>query len=196
VLGAYDLDAASERILFDPSLHSRGKAPTALRSRCTVTNGRPARCDLAQRRAGSLAPPHSTGTATTSYPRFAAEGIADVFPDGKRVAFVRNGNLYAVEIKSGRVKRLTVDGSDTILNVGSTGSTAKSSAASAHGSFLRMVADSRQIVFLRLDQRAVPDTHHDFLPRIRPSRDNAIQGRRRQRPPALCVVDVASAVRA
>lgn len=37
-------------------------------------------------------------------------------PDGQRVAFVRNHDLYVVDLGSGAEKRLTFDGSETLLN--------------------------------------------------------------------------------
>ena len=37
-------------------------------------------------------------------------------PDGRRVAFTRHGDLYAVEVAGGREIRLTQTGSDTVLN--------------------------------------------------------------------------------
>lgn len=44
------------------------------------------------------------------------EEIYQVSPDQKRVAFIRNNDLYTVEIATGKETRYTHDGSETILN--------------------------------------------------------------------------------
>ncbi len=45
-----------------------------------------------------------------------AENEADFSPDGKNVAFVRDNNLYVVDVEQGREKQLTTDGSPKRLN--------------------------------------------------------------------------------
>ena len=40
----------------------------------------------------------------------------DLFPPGERIAFVKKHDLYLVDVKSGAVRRLTRDGSDTVYN--------------------------------------------------------------------------------
>jgi len=42
--------------------------------------------------------------------------FAKVSPDGARVAYVRERNLYVEELSKGDVKQLTADGSDTVVN--------------------------------------------------------------------------------
>jgi dipeptidyl-peptidase 4 len=42
--------------------------------------------------------------------------FAKFSPDGNRVAYVRENNLYVEDLTSGRIKRLTSDGSRTIIN--------------------------------------------------------------------------------
>jgi dipeptidyl-peptidase-4 len=42
--------------------------------------------------------------------------FAKFSPQGDRVAYVRNSNIYVQNLRSFRVKRLTTDGSDTIIN--------------------------------------------------------------------------------
>ena len=37
-------------------------------------------------------------------------------PDGRRVAFIRGKDLYSVEVADGSERRLTKDGSETVLN--------------------------------------------------------------------------------
>ena len=44
------------------------------------------------------------------------EEFAEASPDGKRVAFVRKGDLWVVDVASGRETRLTQGGSETLLN--------------------------------------------------------------------------------
>ena len=44
------------------------------------------------------------------------EEHAEASPDGKRVAFVRKGDLWVVEVATGRETRLTQGGSETLLN--------------------------------------------------------------------------------
>ena len=45
-----------------------------------------------------------------------SERDAKLSPDGRYVAFRRDHDLYSLEISSGKVARLTSDGSDTLLN--------------------------------------------------------------------------------
>jgi dipeptidyl-peptidase-4 len=42
--------------------------------------------------------------------------FAKFSPDGKRVAYVSNNNIYVEDIVSGEIKQITKDGSDTIVN--------------------------------------------------------------------------------
>ena len=42
--------------------------------------------------------------------------FATFSPDGRKIGYVRENNIYVQEIKSGKIKRLTSDGSDTIIN--------------------------------------------------------------------------------
>ncbi|RPI23173.1 MAG: hypothetical protein EHM61_20405, partial [Acidobacteria bacterium] len=46
----------------------------------------------------------------------ALEKEADFSPDGKKVAFVRDNNLYVVDVEKGRERQLTKDGSPKRLN--------------------------------------------------------------------------------
>ena len=79
-------------------------------------------------------------------------------PDSRRVAFVKKNNLYAVEIGTGAIKQLTVDGSETILNgkldwvYGE-----EFEDANPSGRAYAWSPDSAQIAFLRLDQSPVPE---------------------------------------
>ena len=42
--------------------------------------------------------------------------FAKFSPDGTRVAYVSNNNIYVEDIDSGKITQLTKDGSDTIVN--------------------------------------------------------------------------------
>jgi dipeptidyl-peptidase 4 len=55
-----------------------------------------------------------TAARLTSTP--AAEELPQFSPDGQRLAFVRENNLYTIDLGSGRERQLTTDGSATILN--------------------------------------------------------------------------------
>ena len=44
------------------------------------------------------------------------EKAATISPDGKRIAFVRDNDLYVFELSSGKEQRLTRDGSESLLN--------------------------------------------------------------------------------
>jgi len=46
----------------------------------------------------------------------AQEGSATFSPDGRKIAFVRDHDLYVVDVASKAETRLTRDGSDTVLN--------------------------------------------------------------------------------
>ena len=55
----------------------------------------------------------------------------DFSPDGRWVSFVRENNLFVVEVDRGREKQLTRDGNDTVLMVTSYGFTKRSYTAAA-----------------------------------------------------------------
>jgi dipeptidyl-peptidase-4 len=85
-------------------------------------------------------------------------------PDGKRVAFVRKNDLYMVEVGSGRETRLTMSGSDTLLN-GRLDWVYEEELASRSGRSFFWSPDSRAIAYLQLDQARVPTFPIvDFLP--------------------------------
>ena len=44
------------------------------------------------------------------------EDVFRLSPDGRQVAFVRAGDLYVIDVASGREKRLTTDGTDVVMN--------------------------------------------------------------------------------
>jgi dipeptidyl-peptidase-4 len=92
------------------------------------------------------------------------EEFPEFSPDGKRVAFVRSGDLYVVEIASGRESRLTTTGSETILN-GRLDWVYEEELGSRSGKAYTWSPDSRAIAYLQLDQARVPTFPIvDFLP--------------------------------
>ena len=79
--------------------------------------------------------------------------FAKVSPDGRKVAFVRDNNLYVTELSSGRETRLTSDGSENIIN--GTTDWVYEEELGLRDAF-RWSPDSRHIAFWRFDQSAVP----------------------------------------
>lgn len=79
--------------------------------------------------------------------------FAKVSPDGKRVAFVRDNDLYVTDLASGREQRLTRDGSENIIN--GTTDWVYEEELGLRDAF-RWSPDSRRIAFWRFDQSAVP----------------------------------------
>jgi dipeptidyl-peptidase-4 len=92
------------------------------------------------------------------------EEYAEASPDGKRVAFVRKGDLWVVEVATGRETRLTQGGSETLLN-GKLDWVYEEELASRSGQAFVWSPDSRSIAYLQLDQSRVPTFPIvDFLP--------------------------------
>jgi dipeptidyl-peptidase-4 len=125
-----------------------------------------------------------------------AEEFPTFSPDGQRVAFVKTNNLFVVEVKSGRQKQLTADGTELVLNgkldwvYGEEFSHVVTSARAYEWS-----PDGRRIAFLRLDEHPIPTYPiTDFLkahPTVRSQRypkagdTNPV--------PRMCCVDVTKA---
>jgi dipeptidyl-peptidase-4 len=93
-----------------------------------------------------------------------SEEFFQASPDGRRVAFVRDNDLYCVDVASGRESRLTQGGSDTLLN-GRLDWVYEEELASRSGQAFVWSPDSRKIAYLQLDQARVPTFPIvDFLP--------------------------------
>ncbi len=75
-------------------------------------------------------------------------------PDGTMVGFVRDNNLWVVEIETGKARRLTGDGSDTVYN-GRCGWVYEEELGLARS--WEWSPDGRTIAFLRQDESAVPE---------------------------------------
>jgi dipeptidyl-peptidase-4 len=85
-------------------------------------------------------------------------------PDGRWVAFVRENDLYAVDVKSGGEARLTSTGSETLLN-GRLDWVYEEELGSRDGRAFAWAPNSRAIAFLQLDQSGVSTFPIvDFLP--------------------------------
>ena len=86
-------------------------------------------------------------------------------PDGTKVAFTRNHNLYVIELATGLEKQLTMDGSDLIYN--GWASWVYYEEILGRGSNYRAFywsPDSEQIAFMRFDDHSVPNFpiyHHE-----------------------------------
>ena len=93
-----------------------------------------------------------------------AEDLPAFSPDGRRVAFVRGGDLHVVDVASGRESRLTRSGSDTVLN-GRLDWVYEEELGSRSARSYAWSPDSRAIAYLQLDQARVPAFPIvDFLP--------------------------------
>jgi dipeptidyl aminopeptidase/acylaminoacyl peptidase len=75
-------------------------------------------------------------------------------PDGKRIAFVRNGNLYTVDVEKQEEKQLTADGGGEILNAKSDW-VYEEEIFNRHGQAYWWSPDGKQIAFMRFDDSPV-----------------------------------------
>ena len=92
------------------------------------------------------------------------EEYAEASPDGRRVAFVRGSDLFAVDLATSKETRLTEGGSETLLN-GKLDWVYEEELASRSGQAFVWSPDSRAIAYLQLDQARVPTFPIvDFLP--------------------------------
>jgi dipeptidyl-peptidase-4 len=94
-----------------------------------------------------------TGRLTSVSTKPGLQMFAKVSPDGKRVAFVRDNDLYVTELATGREQRLTRDGSVNIIN--GTTDWVYEEELGLRDAF-RWSPDSRRIAFWRFDQTLVP----------------------------------------
>ncbi|MBK7643332.1 MAG: S9 family peptidase [Planctomycetes bacterium] len=77
-------------------------------------------------------------------------------PDGKRVAFVRNNDLYVCDIDPPAERRLTRDGSATVLNGKLDWLYQEEVYGRGHWKSYWWSPDSSEIAFLQLDEKGVP----------------------------------------
>ncbi len=84
------------------------------------------------------------------------EAEADFSPDGKWVSYVRENNLYVVEVARGRTKQLTRDGSKNIYNGALVWVYEEELYGRGNKRGYWWSPDSSKIAFLRLDDSKVP----------------------------------------
>lgn len=94
-----------------------------------------------------------TGKLTPVSKKSGLQMFAKVSPDGKKVAFVRDNNLFVTDLASGREDQLTNDGSENVIN--GTTDWVYEEELGLRDAF-RWSPDSKHIAFWRFDQSAVP----------------------------------------
>ena len=94
-----------------------------------------------------------TGKLTPVSTKSGLQMFAKVSPDGKRVAFVRDNNLFVTELATGRETQLTTDGSENIIN--GTTDWVYEEELGLRDAF-RWSPDSKHIAYWRFDQSEVP----------------------------------------
>ncbi len=80
--------------------------------------------------------------------------FASFSPDGRRIAYVCNGNLYCVDVASGEDRQLTHDGGGDLLN-GRADWVYEEEIFHRHGKAYWWSPDSRRLLFLQFDDRPV-----------------------------------------
>jgi dipeptidyl-peptidase-4 len=86
----------------------------------------------------------------------ALEDVPSFSPDGRRVAFVREGNLFVTDVASGTETKLTSDGGDRILNGELDWVYEEEIYGRGQKRGYWWSPDSVRIAFLRIDDRPVP----------------------------------------
>lgn len=96
------------------------------------------------------------GTATRLTSTAAAEELPSFSPDGARIAFVRDHDLYTIDLATSRERQLTTDGNGQTLN----GQLDWVYEEEIYGRGTKRgywwSPDSKRIAFLRFDERSVP----------------------------------------
>ncbi|HLX62670.1 MAG TPA: DPP IV N-terminal domain-containing protein [Planctomycetota bacterium] len=158
-LYAYDAESGTEKLLYDPAQTSpeRGQTESGFIFRgyqwnqsgdsILVSNGNDY-C-LLTIPSGKKSPVTTDGIAKDS---------VTLSPDGKLLAFVRDNNLYVADAATGKVRALTADGSETILNATQDWVYEEElREGNPSGRAFAWSPDSKKIAYLRLDQSAVPE---------------------------------------
>jgi dipeptidyl-peptidase 4 len=95
----------------------------------------------------------------------AAEEVASFSPDGMRVAFVRQGNLFTIDLSSRRETALTTDGNDEVLNGRLDWVYEEEVFGRGQPRAYWWSPDSTRLAYLRIDDRGVPvSTVVDHVP--------------------------------
>jgi dipeptidyl-peptidase 4 len=94
------------------------------------------------------------------------EEVGEMFsPDGRMVSFVRNNNIYVLDLSSERERRLTTDGAAKILNGRLDWVYQEELYGRGHWEGYWWSPDSTMIAYLRLDEHPVPEfTVVDHIP--------------------------------
>lgn len=87
----------------------------------------------------------------------AEEELATFSPDGTRVAFVRENDLFAVEVATGKETRLTRSGEEHVLNGKLDWVYEEELAGRRSGRSYEWAPDGSAIAYLRLDEKRVPE---------------------------------------
>lgn len=104
----------------------------------------------------------ATFTRITNTPT--EEKDAEFSPDGRLVSFIRNSDIYVYDIAGGQEKRLTQDGSETMLN-GTLSWVYWEEIFGRHDTGYWWSPDSKAIAFLQTDESQVPvSLFVDFAP--------------------------------
>ena len=91
------------------------------------------------------------------------EDVPTFSPDGRKIAFVRGNDLYALDLASGHETRLTSDGSEHVLN-GKLDWVYQEELGSRSGQAYQWSPDGQAIAYLRLDDGPIADAPIvDFL---------------------------------
>ena len=105
------------------------------------------------------------GTLTRLTSTSAAEEVASFSPDGQRVGFVRENDLYVVDVATQRERRITTTGSPQLINGRMDWVYEEEIYGRGNIQAYWWSPDSRRLVFLQLDEREVPEyTVVDHIP--------------------------------
>ncbi|HEY6509520.1 MAG TPA: DPP IV N-terminal domain-containing protein, partial [Vicinamibacterales bacterium] len=106
-----------------------------------------------------------SGRASRLTARAGAEEEASFSPDGQRVAFVRNHNLYIVDVASAHERALTTDGNHQLFNGKLDWLYQEEIYGRGNFKGYWWSPDSSRVAFLQLDERPVPEyTVTDHIP--------------------------------
>ncbi len=160
VVMGYDVEKASEKVLYDPQPEG-GEAPP-IKLPLGGYKWSPAGDALLLRHEGDLwvAPVSNgpNGKAVRITQDAEEEELVSFSPDGNKIAFVKKNNLFVADVHSGTVTQLTTDGSETILNAKLDWVYGEElEEGNPSGRAYAWSPDSRRIAFLRLDQALVPE---------------------------------------
>jgi len=161
VLWAYDAAAGVRRVLLDPgdnpdgiSLSSAQWSPQGDLLLLTGTSA----LWLLDAKTGALKSLAAGSSAKTSM-MFS--------PDGTRISFAQNNDLYTVRVSDGQIDRLTTDGSDTVFNGTLDWVYNEELATRSDQPAYEWSPDGKWLIYLRLDEAAVqnhPITDYSTTP--------------------------------